>query len=112
MAAITVDLTRLPLRTREALRSTLGDANRAKLAIALANQKRLAALYASRPGADGAGTLGPLDTVIDPYLEAYFSRVCEAREMVWNDPEFIAWLKKNEPAVAVRHGKQRTQVPV
>ena len=110
MAAITLDLTRWPKAAREQLRKSLGDANKAKLAVALANQKKLAALYAQAKAPGGAGRLGPLDMVVDPYLESYFSRTCEAREMVWNDPEFLRWLRKNEPATAVAHGTQRVQV--
>lgn len=110
MAVITHDLSRLPLRTREQIRSSLGDANRAKLAIALANQQRLAQMYQGASETGAVGRLGPLDMVVDPYLQAYFSRVCDARELVWDDPEFIAWLKKNEPATAVRHGRQRTTI--
>lgn len=110
MAAITIDLTRFPQETRERIRKSLGDANKAKLAIALTNQKRLAKLYSQAAVPGGAGKLGPLDMVIDPYLVAYFSRVCEAREMVHNDPEFRVWLRKNVPETVVKHGTQRVQV--
>lgn len=110
MAAITVDLTRLPLSTRETIRRSLGDQNAAKMAIALANQKRLASLYRQGLGPGTSPRIGPLDTVIDPYLVSYFSRVTDAKELVWDDPEFIAWLKKNEPAVAVPHTTTKIQV--
>lgn len=110
MAAITHDLTRFPKAVRERIRKTLGDANQARLAVALANQKRLAGLYAQAAAPGGAGQLGPLHMVIDPYLEAYFSRVCDAKEMVWNDPEFLKWLRREEPSTAVKHGTQRVQV--
>jgi len=110
MAALTVDLTRLPQSTREAIRRSLGDKNVAKLAIAKANQMRLAKLYRQGVGPGQGPTIGPLDTVIDPYLQSYFSRTCDAREMVWDDPEFIAWLKKNEPDMAVPHQTTKTQV--
>lgn len=111
MAALTVDLTRLPLHTREAIRRSLSDKNAAKLAIARANQARLAQLYrnAVGPGTTKPG-IGPIDTAIDPYFVSYFSRVCEAREMVWDDPEFLEWLKKNEPAVRVPHAPTKIQV--
>lgn len=110
MAALTVDLTRLPQSTREILRKSLSDRNAAKLAIARANQARLASLYrqAMQPGT--APKMGPLDTVIDPYFVSYFSRTCEAKEMVWEDPEFIEWLKKHEPATAVPHTTSKIQV--
>jgi hypothetical protein len=110
MAVITHDLTAFPRSVREALRKSLGDANRAKLAIAKANQARLAKLYEGAGEAGAVGKIGPLDMVIDPHLVSYFSRTCEAREMVWDDPEFIEWLKKNEPATRVKHGTQRVQI--
>lgn len=110
MAALTVDLTRLPQSTRETIRRTLGDKNAAKLAIARANQARLAQLYRQAVGPGMSPRIGPLDTVIDPYLVSYFSRVCDAKEMVWDDPEFVAWLKKNEPAVVVPHATTKIQV--
>lgn len=110
MAKLTVDLTRLPLATREAIRSSLGDKNKAKLAIAKANQLRLAKLYREGVGPGQSPKIGPLDSVIDPYFLSYFSRTCDAKEMVWDDPEFIAWLKKQDPAFAVPHTTTKTQV--
>lgn len=110
MAALTVDLSRLPQSTRETIRRSLGDKNAAKLAIARANQARLANVYRQAVAPGNGSRIGPLDTVVDPYLVSYFSRVCEAKEMVWDDPEFIAWLKKNEPATAVPHATTRIQV--
>lgn len=111
MAAITVDLSRMPLRTREILRQTLSDRNAAKLAIAQANQARLAQLYRSAAGPGvSKPRFGPIDMAIDPYLAEYFSRTCADRELVWNDPEFIEWIKKNDERMAVPHSPTKIQV--
>jgi len=111
MAAFTVDISRLPQSTREMLRRTLSDENVAKLAIAKANQARLAKLY---KGAVGPGTtkpgIGPITHAIDPYFVSYFSRVCDAREMVWEDPEFIRWLGRQDDSFSVPEAPTKLQV--
>jgi len=94
MAVLTQDLTWMPRDARERFRASLADRDAAKLAVAKANQARLAQLYR---GAVGPGTtkngFGPLAMAIDPYFVSYFSRTCQAKELVWDDPEFHQWLK-------------------
>lgn len=111
MAAITVDLSFMPRGLRERVRSQLADENMAKLAIAKANQARLAQLYrsAAGPGTTKNG-FGPMAMVIDPYFRSYFSRVCDAREMVWDDPEFHEWLKRRGEWFHVPETGTRIQV--
>jgi hypothetical protein len=101
----------MPKETRERLLRSLSDKNAAKLATAKVNQVKLNQLYnaAAVPGATKPG-FGPLQMVIDPYLAQYFSRTCEAREMVWEDPEFSRWLLKNGPEFRVREAPTKVQV--
>jgi len=110
MAAITVDLSFMPRDVRERLRRQLSDANVAKLAIAKANQARLASLYRNAVAPGTTGKIGPLDMVIDPYFVSYFSRTCDAKEMVWDDPEFAEWLKRRGEWFAVPQAPTKVQV--
>lgn len=111
MAALTVDVSALPKTTRETLLRTLSDRNAAKLAIAKANQAKLAQLYrnAVGPGTTKRG-IGPLSMVFDPYFVSYFSRVCDAKEMVWDDPEFHEWLKRHGEWFHVPEAPTKVQV--
>lgn len=108
MAAITIDISAFPKAIRESLASQCEARDKVKRTLALANQKRLAALQEQ-----AAGRYGVLDAVFDPYWVSYFSRVCDAREMVWDDPEFVPWLKKQDPMFAgVRHRPSKPSVLV
>lgn len=107
MAAITIDISRFPKDVREALASRCEARDKVKRTLALTRQRQLAAMADQ---AAAAGRYGVLDAVFDPYWQAYFSRVCDAREMVWDDPEFVPWLKRQEPMFAVRHAPSKTTV--
>lgn len=110
MAVITTDLSHLPLDVRQGIRKHLAREDLAKFTVAKANQLRLANLYRGAVQ-DGQGPkIGPLDTVMDPYFVSHFSRTCEAREMVHDDPEFWAWLKKRHPEFSVPHKTTKVQV--
>jgi len=111
MAAITSDLSQLPKDVRERIRSTLSDRYMAKIAIAKLRQAKLHQIYnaAAVPGVTHKD-FGPCTMVIDPMLEWHFSRVCDAKELVWNDPEFIKWLKKKGPEFFVREAPTKVQV--
>lgn len=111
MAVLTADLSRLPKDVRERLKRTLSDRFAAKLAIAKVNQAKLSKIYneGAVPGS-AHKDFGPCFMVMDPFLEWYFSRVCQDREMVWSDPEFLKWLQKQEGGFRVKHAPTKIQV--
>jgi len=110
MAALTVDLSFMPRDVRERLRRQLSDDNAAKLAVARANQARLASLYRGAVGPGTTNKIGPLSMVFDPYFVSFFSRTCDAKEMVWDDPEFHEWLKRQGDWFHVPEAPTKIQV--
>ena len=109
MAAITADLTALPRSTREAIRRQLSDEERAKIALARIRQARIAKLYddAVGPGTTKDG-IGPVSMVVDPVLVSYFRRAFGER--CFMDPEFVKWIKKEDPSFRVRETGTKVQV--
>jgi hypothetical protein len=109
MAAFTIDLTGLPLATREAIRTQLGNEDAAKMALAATRQAKIAQMYnqAVGPGTTKDG-FGPLSMAVDPYWKAYFRR--KHGDQCWADPEWVEWIKRKEEAFRVRETGTRIQV--
>lgn len=107
MATLTVDLTQLPTRARETLHRTLADEDAAKLALAKARQAAIKRFYDDHAGPAKPG-VGPVDLVMDPYFASYFRRMYGER--IFDDPEFIRYLKARGEWFGVRERGTRVQV--
>lgn len=107
MATLTVDLTQLPTRARETLHRTLADEDAAKLALAKARQAAIKRFYDDYAGPAKPG-VGPVDLVMDPYFASYFRRMYGER--IFDDPEFIRYLKARGEWFGVRERGTRVQV--
>lgn len=107
MATLTVDLTQLPTRAREALHRTLSDEDAAKLALAKARQAAAKRFYDDHAGPAKAH-VGPVDLIIDPYFASYFRRMYGER--IFDDPEFIKYLKTRGEWFGVKERGTRVQV--
>jgi len=107
MATLTVDLTRLPARAREKLHRTLADEDAAKLALALRRQAAIKRFYEDHT-APARDAVGPVDMVMDPYLASYFRRLYGER--IFDDAEFIRYLKQRGEWFGVRERGTRVQV--
>lgn len=107
MATLTVDLTRLPARARENLHRTLANEDAAKLALALRRQAAIKRFYDDNAAPAKEG-VGPVDMAVDPYLASYFRRLYGER--IFDDPDFIRYLKTKGEWFGVRERGTRVQV--
>ena len=114
MAAITVDLTHLPLETRRGVLSKLADEEAAQLALAKVEQARIAQMYrnAVGPGTTKNG-IGPVSLAMSPWFVSYFRRL--HGDKIMQDPQFIEFLKRRgewfhvpETATKIQVGYQGT----
>lgn len=107
--APTIDISHLPPALRDRLLALWQERDRAHRDQAEANQRRIAKIYrdCAVPGATKDG-FGPVGLAMDPYWVSYFRR--EYGEEIFQDPEFVEWLKREGEWFAVPEAATRTQI--
>jgi len=104
---LSVDLTALPMQTRQRIKEVLTDENARELVMARIRQEKVKRLYDDFTPKPKEG-IGPVSMVVDPYWRNYFE-MAHGRPM-FDDADFVEWLKKKEPMFAVHERGTKIQV--
>ena len=109
MARFAFDFSKLPANLREPLMRKWKEVDARKRSEAHDRQKLIHRLYnaAAVPGATKDG-FGPCAMAMDPYFVSYFRR--EYGEQIFQDPEFIEWLKREGEYFHVHEAGTKTQI--
>lgn len=108
MAALTVDISQLPLATRQRMKEILHREDLAQLALAKARQARMiqAIRTSVGPGTTKQG-IGPMSFAIDHYFKSYFRR--KHGDQIFGDESFMEWLKRRGEWFHVPEAATRVQ---
>jgi hypothetical protein len=104
---LTVDLTQYPDAVRERMAEIWSRENEMAMMKARIRQEQIAKFYRDNPPRWKDG-VGPQEMAIDPYWYSYFEMI-HANGEAW-EKDHMEWLKKNDPAFAVKAVSGKVQV--